>query len=336
MYFIIGGDGKEYGPISDADIRLWISEGRLNAQSQAKAESDAAFRPLSAFPEFANAFAAGDATAVPSAPANWDERDYELDIGGCVSRGWDLFKENMGILLGSFLLGIVILFAANAMVSGLVTVLVPQTWMQSVVFRQFFNVGLQILLALINGPLLGGIFYIFIQTMRRQPADTGKIFIGFQKAFSQLFLGNFVVAFFVGLCFVPFNLVAAAKIQPLLEQLRHTNNPQQSFPELMSAFGAAFPILAICLIPMTYLAVNWQFTLPLIVDKQMDFWTAMKTSWKMVHKHWFAVFGLTVLLGLINTVGVLFCCVGVLFTAPMTIAATVYAYETIFCESQNH
>jgi hypothetical protein len=56
MYFIIGGDGKEYGPITDADIHKWIAEGRLNQQSLAKAESDAEFRALSTFPEFATAF----------------------------------------------------------------------------------------------------------------------------------------------------------------------------------------------------------------------------------------------------------------------------------------
>jgi hypothetical protein len=53
MYFIIGGDGKRYGPISEADIRKWIAEGRLNQQSQARAESEAEFRALATFPEFA-------------------------------------------------------------------------------------------------------------------------------------------------------------------------------------------------------------------------------------------------------------------------------------------
>jgi hypothetical protein len=53
MYFIIGGDGKQYGPISDADMRKWIAEGRLNGQSQARAESETEFRALSSFPEFA-------------------------------------------------------------------------------------------------------------------------------------------------------------------------------------------------------------------------------------------------------------------------------------------
>src|SRR5215472_9067061 len=53
MYFIIGGDGKQYGPISEADIRKWIAEGRLNQQSQARSESEAEFRALATFPEFA-------------------------------------------------------------------------------------------------------------------------------------------------------------------------------------------------------------------------------------------------------------------------------------------
>ena len=66
MFTIIGGDGKEYGPVSGEEMRKWIAEGRLNAQSQAKAEGDATFRPLSAFPEFANAFGAGTAGTVAS------------------------------------------------------------------------------------------------------------------------------------------------------------------------------------------------------------------------------------------------------------------------------
>jgi len=56
MYFIIGGDGKQYGPISNEELRKWVVEGRLNAQSMAKGENDADFRPLSAFAEFTDLF----------------------------------------------------------------------------------------------------------------------------------------------------------------------------------------------------------------------------------------------------------------------------------------
>ncbi len=56
MYVIIGGDGKEYGPVSGAELRQWVSEDRLNARSLIKAEGGAEFRPLSTFPEFADLF----------------------------------------------------------------------------------------------------------------------------------------------------------------------------------------------------------------------------------------------------------------------------------------
>jgi hypothetical protein len=73
-YTIIGGDGKEYGSVLADDLRRWIVEGRLNAGSLVKAESDAEFRPLSTFPEFADAFAS-QAPPVPFAPSPADVGD---------------------------------------------------------------------------------------------------------------------------------------------------------------------------------------------------------------------------------------------------------------------
>ena len=81
-YTIIGGDGKEYGSVLGEDLRKWIAEGRLNAQSLAKAEGDAEFRPLSAFPEFADAFAPPPEApgAPPSAQPGIGTRDEALRL----------------------------------------------------------------------------------------------------------------------------------------------------------------------------------------------------------------------------------------------------------------
>src|ERR1039457_3976082 len=62
MYKIIGADQKEYGPITPEQIRFWISEGRVNGQTQACADGTTDWKPLSAFPEFADAFGLGTAT----------------------------------------------------------------------------------------------------------------------------------------------------------------------------------------------------------------------------------------------------------------------------------
>ena len=39
MYYILGGDGKEYGPASADQIREWIRERRANAQTRIRAEN---------------------------------------------------------------------------------------------------------------------------------------------------------------------------------------------------------------------------------------------------------------------------------------------------------
>lgn len=54
MYKIVGGDQKEYGPISSEQVREWIAQGRANAQTLASFEGSA-WKPLSTFPEFADA-----------------------------------------------------------------------------------------------------------------------------------------------------------------------------------------------------------------------------------------------------------------------------------------
>jgi hypothetical protein len=36
MYRIVGSDGNEYGPISLEQLKRWVAEGRINAQSRVK------------------------------------------------------------------------------------------------------------------------------------------------------------------------------------------------------------------------------------------------------------------------------------------------------------
>jgi hypothetical protein len=56
MYKIVGADGRQYGPVSEDQIRRWIVEGRANAQTQVIAEGAMQWKALSACPEFATAF----------------------------------------------------------------------------------------------------------------------------------------------------------------------------------------------------------------------------------------------------------------------------------------
>jgi uncharacterized membrane protein len=315
-YLIIGGDGKEYGPVTDEELRKWIGEGRLNAQSLAKAESDAEFRPLAQFPEFADTYAQPPATiAPPAGAADFLERDYELDLGGCIGRGWELVKNNFGLLFVGTLLYLLIEGAAGGLAS------IPA-------IGPLFSIANFIC----SGPLMGGVFYLFIRVNRGEPAEVGEIFSGFRRAFGQLFLGVLVPSLLAGLCMIPAIVMFIIKLLPLIGQIQQA---QQSSPQAMVAIIKPIlfmPLLValVCAIPATYLSVCWKFTLPLIVDRQMDFGAAMKASWKMVNRHWWQVFGLVILISLVNVAGLCACCVGLLFSIPVGFAALMIAYETIF------
>ena len=274
-YTIIGGDQKPYSSVTADDIRRWIADGRLNAQSLAKEENDTEWRPLSAFPEFADALAAQ--TAAPITPslvtpsAEWQEHDYDLDLGGCISRGFELLKNNFGVLFVAVLLFAVI----EGIIAGFGAI-------------PFIGSLFSIANLIIVGPLLGGLYYVFIQTIRRQPANAGDVFAGFRKGFLQLFLGKIVSGLLAGLCMIPFVVVMLALVFSMAATSTGNHRRTTSQP-VGGIVPIGLPVFLICLIPTIYLQVRWVFTLPLIIDKQMNFWTAMKTSWKMVGKHWWQV-----------------------------------------------
>ena len=51
MYKVIGDDGKEYGPVSLEDLKQWVAQGRVNAQTRLRPEGAGEWRTASQLPE---------------------------------------------------------------------------------------------------------------------------------------------------------------------------------------------------------------------------------------------------------------------------------------------
>jgi hypothetical protein len=275
-YRIIGADGRQYGPATTEQIKEWIASGRANGQTQVQAEGSVDWKPLANFPEFAEALAAKAAAApapqapAPQAPAPFPgpapsaapavqeadflARDYEVSIGSCLSRSWDLLMKNFWLLLGATL------------VLGLIE----------------GTVGF------LAGVCAGGGYFLFLKLIRGERAEFGDAFAGFSLAFLQLFLAGLVVG-------------------------------------LLASVG-----LVCCILPGIYLIVAWTFAVPLVIDKKMEFWPAMELSRKMVHKHWWVLFGLHLVNFLVILLGFCLCCVGAFVAQPLILGALAYAYEDIF------
>jgi predicted Ser/Thr protein kinase len=88
--------------------------------------------------------------------------------------------------------------------------------------------------------------------------------------------------------------------------------------------------LSCLVLPGVYLLVCWQFTLPLIMDKGMEFWPAMKLSRALVRKHWWKILGLVLVIAALYVLGVLLFGLGFFLTSPLATAILLYAYEDIF------
>ena len=91
--------------------------------------------------------------------------------------------------------------------------------------------------------------------------------------------------------------------------------------------------LACLILPGVFLVGLTILTLVLVIDKRLDFWPAFKLSDVTISRHWGKFFGFMFVLALINVAGIMAVVVGLLVTAPITLAALIFAYEDIFASA---
>jgi hypothetical protein len=302
VYKIIGADGREYGPVTVEQVQQWIREGRANIQTQVQTEGGTEWKALGELPEFSASFT-GRGTTPPAIPANAEAPavassapGHEIDIGSCIHRGWNLVKNNFWRLMGT----------------------------SALVFLLFG--GVSVALRRIVNSLLG----VPLPTLGPYPVWDAMV---------QQWPG-FLVSSLWNLC------VGGALLGGLYNYyLKLIRGQTATLADAFAGFtGALIPLTLahivsgflsgigwlLCLVPGIYLGVAWKFTLPLVIDKRLGFWEAMELSRTMVTRQWWSVLVLLLLAGLLSISGIILCCVGVFATAPIGIAAVLYAYEDIF------
>lgn len=316
MFTILGADGKEYGPVTAAKIHEWINGGRANLSTKAKRADEGVWKTLGEFAEFSappaaaapapasagSPFTAATPAAAPAQPAGpVDAKVYAaeliaraapLDIFGCLSRSFDLWKANFLPLVGVTF----VVFLATG-VLGMVPIL-----------GAIVNIVL-------SGVFYGGLYYYYLGKMRGEPREFGDAFAGFSKAFGPLALASLLT--------VALSMAAACVlIAPWVIGIMMT--AQQGQPNPLLFLG-----IFVCALPIMYLSVSWTFTFALVIDQGLGPWTAMEVSRRVVTKQWFRVFFTILLGGILAMLGLIGLIIGVVFTLPLAIGALLYAYEDL-------
>jgi hypothetical protein len=117
MYYIIGADQKEYGPVTADEIRAWIAEGRANGQTLARLEGGP-WKPLSTFAEFLGSLGAAPPTApvAPLAQAAFVARAPETNSMAVAGLVMGIFSVTVGLVCCGFVFNILgIIFSSIAL-----------------------------------------------------------------------------------------------------------------------------------------------------------------------------------------------------------------------------
>jgi hypothetical protein len=175
MFTIIGGDGREYGPVTAEQVRAWLAGGRANLETKIKAAGTEEWKRVADFQEITGVAIAGSpASAASVALAQLPAVARELDILSCYERSWNLLKANFWPLVG-------VCFMLAAIWSAL----------GYTIFTGIFFVA-----PLFSGLLGGGMFNYFLLKIRGQPTTIADVFAGFTKAFGALLVTGIVVHVF--------------------------------------------------------------------------------------------------------------------------------------------
>lgn len=180
-------------------------------------------------------------------------------------------------------------------------------------------------LYILFGAMICGIFYCYFQKIDGRAFKFEDLFKGF-----NYFLPGLVVVIFI---VVPIIVVYIFIYLPFIAAI--VMGPKLSSGELTTLILSAAAIDLVFIVLMVCLHTLLIFAFPLVVDRNLSGFQAMKLSARAVWNNLSGVAGLFVVGFGINLVGAMLFCVGIYFTVPIIIAGNIVAYRKVFPRPEN-
>jgi hypothetical protein len=321
--------GKSLGQLTEQELSNGVASGEILPTDLAWREGMETWQQVSTFESLPAPTQAPAETGVPARLTNSDPNRLQpgnIDYGDCLRKGWDAFGKNWGVCI----VAVIVFFAISIVTqipmqlaqvvmgkfapakgadpATLAAVSDPAMFAASGAVFLFFWV----LASAISMLLTAGALFFFITTLRTK-ANLDLLFAGFRReCWLQVLLASiaWIVLFFVpAIVFVIPGVVLSAIMK-------------SAVPALVG--GVLF------IVPIIYMSVGIGFAFPLIIDRGIGFWEAIVTAFRTVHRQWFSVLGLLILVGLITISGVLLFIVGLLATVPLGYLIWSQGYRQIF------
>lgn len=212
----------------------------------------------------------------------------------CFKGGWSLIKGNYWLIFAMWLVGWMI---ASAVPFGILL-----------------------------GPMMCGLFLTFIKMRRGEPIEFGTLFKGFEY-FGQSVIATLLHVIPIMAIVIPaYILFYVFFLVAMVAQ--GGNEPNGAAMLGVMLILALFWIVVIAVIMVV--SIGFTFVYPLIVDRGMQGFDAVKLSFKAAMANFWGLLGMVMLNFLLNVAGLLLCIVGVYLVLPIGYAAIEVAYEQVF------
>jgi hypothetical protein len=213
----------------------------------------------------------------------------------CIGVGWRLIKEQYWLFLGITFVG------------TFVGSLAP--------------------MGILLGPAMCGIYLCLLRRWQGQLISFDMLFEGF-NCFVQSLIATLIMVVPMMVLMVPLYVGLVIGMMLTAPHQAQGAPPDPSVPlALLAILGLFF--VGILLISFV-IGILFCFTYPLIVDRKLSGWEAVKMSFRAAFGNLGGLIGLALLNWLLTFAGLLCCYVGAIFVMPLTFAALCVAYRQVF------
>lgn len=181
-------------------------------------------------------------------------------------------------------------------------------------------------LGILMGPMMCGVYLTLFKQRNGQRIEFADLFKGFDY-FGESLIAALLHMIPIFVILVPTYIIFYISMFAMMA----AQGGGEPDPGLLLGFFGFWAIIWIVLIAILILvSVVFTFAYPLIVDRRLSGFDAVKLSMKAALANFWGLLGMILLSALLSFAGVLLCYVGAFLVMPITFGAVAVAYEQVF------
>lgn len=220
-------------------------------------------------------------------------RHYAIAPVECISAAWDLVKPQYWLFVG---MCVVAMLIGSAVPAGILL-----------------------------GPMMCGMYFTFFKLRRNEPVEFAMLFKGFD------FFGPSLIATLLHIAPIMVFVIGMYVffyVSLIVSVIAQGDDPHPG--AVLGVLAMLMLFFIVVFLVIILISVGFTFAYPLIVDRKLKGFDAVKLSFKAAMANFWGLLGMVLLTGVLNIIGMMVCYVGIFLVLPIAYGAIAVAYERVF------